>query len=1024
MDISTRKLCKRIAEPIDEWLHGEGYFRKHAPRDSTCLFRAISEQVYLTQNFHIRVREECIKFMRDNKDLFEESISIPFESYLEQMSYFTEWGGLFEIKAMSLLYQRDIILFHGVKLTRQLVTHNGFNKMIYLCHIPPKQYETVYARDFISVAAFCQSIVYQTLYKDVFGMVDVEKAVFKMLHDRSGNVSHDKFFLKENLEIREQLTMELFNKLEKTGEDEGPVASTKDLTPFPYRIAKALDPDIYRNTDFDIWQEIKREIRNASWMRYNSSELQVGGKCFVHMDTTEDETDKNDHHTNYTNNNTTSIKEKSTSDNNGNEQKSVNKKSGKKDPIIFSGHIQEMSKNEGPVVVFIEELGEKKTVPYSSLKPHTPKKNKQPNWSTNSHKKNNIFDSGNQKWKRSWYGNSRKMKDFPTNVNSVSSNQTDKNNNKIHHEDTNQWDDESRHSNESPLSYKTYTMERLTAYQGYTVNTSIDVMPVSVVLDTSHPPVTESLRSDGTQPDENPACDTTNTCEKLVTANDPVERQVPSTPESTIVPEIVLQNCNRDGQNEVYYPPQAGMSQYLTGNGNVYYPAADCNIGVPSPQFFISNGFISNPPTSVESVYPANQIMQSVNTSAPKSMDPNGSDLPLSDLSTVRFFYNLGLEYYQSHCSWIGCSMSTPMSLGTCYIPQGSPINQYNRINNLAANEGLTLNDEILQLNQNLQPKLVISQQQEEQTCSTAEFSVNDGKGQNKTVNQSNQGLLKQMGRMDSQTVQDNRASPHTALVQQSAPYSPAIEKGKDSPLPNKDTQRGNRNSVAPRFKKNYDGRYRTSRQYHHQQQQQQSSQIQQQQLQHQHKHQQPFQSPPNTGSIDVQATKNNGTQNLHNAEGQPVIPHNHAANAGSNPVFHSPMNQVPYSQPPIYTAIPYYPTDTDSTFQHPYYPSNPGFPVPYIPHSDITDGNNINHYPPNIYPGGESYAQPYPVFSQYMYPTGMYPALSPQTNSETWYPIPGQTPTIPVPHYVQYSPPATSLPSSPNGPQSSNVSK
>lgn len=33
------------------------------------------------------------------------------------------------------------------------------------------------------------------------------------------------------------------------------------FTPFPYRVAKALDEDIFRNTDFDIWHEIRRGMK-------------------------------------------------------------------------------------------------------------------------------------------------------------------------------------------------------------------------------------------------------------------------------------------------------------------------------------------------------------------------------------------------------------------------------------------------------------------------------------------------------------------------------------------------------------------------------------------------------------------------------------------------------------------------------------------------------------------------------------------------------------------------------------------
>ncbi|XP_076244090.1 deubiquitinase otu-like [Calliopsis andreniformis] len=72
MEISPRKPSKRAQEPVDEWLQVEGYFRKHAPRDPTCLFRAVSEQIYMTQHYHIRVRKECVEFMRKMRHLFEE----------------------------------------------------------------------------------------------------------------------------------------------------------------------------------------------------------------------------------------------------------------------------------------------------------------------------------------------------------------------------------------------------------------------------------------------------------------------------------------------------------------------------------------------------------------------------------------------------------------------------------------------------------------------------------------------------------------------------------------------------------------------------------------------------------------------------------------------------------------------------------------------------------------------------------------------------------------------------------------
>lgn len=56
-----------------------------------------------------------------------------------------------------------------------------------------------------------------------------------------------------------QLAAEIYNKADGGNEEVDDVqVALKNIPPFPYRIAKALDPNIYRNTDFDIWHEIRR----------------------------------------------------------------------------------------------------------------------------------------------------------------------------------------------------------------------------------------------------------------------------------------------------------------------------------------------------------------------------------------------------------------------------------------------------------------------------------------------------------------------------------------------------------------------------------------------------------------------------------------------------------------------------------------------------------------------------------------------------------------------------------------------
>lgn len=37
------------------------------------------------------------------------------------------------------------------------------------------------------------------------------------------------------------------------------------ITPFPYKVAKALDPNMYRNIEFDSWNEMRKELKLQNW---------------------------------------------------------------------------------------------------------------------------------------------------------------------------------------------------------------------------------------------------------------------------------------------------------------------------------------------------------------------------------------------------------------------------------------------------------------------------------------------------------------------------------------------------------------------------------------------------------------------------------------------------------------------------------------------------------------------------------------------------------------------------------------
>lgn len=96
----------KVMEAIDLFLEGMGLYRKQTARDATCLFRAVSEQVFYSQCFSYSVRLSCVHFMERNSSLFPEKVDgEPFVDHVRRMKSPREWGGQWEMQAMALLYK-------------------------------------------------------------------------------------------------------------------------------------------------------------------------------------------------------------------------------------------------------------------------------------------------------------------------------------------------------------------------------------------------------------------------------------------------------------------------------------------------------------------------------------------------------------------------------------------------------------------------------------------------------------------------------------------------------------------------------------------------------------------------------------------------------------------------------------------------------------------------------------------------------------------------------------------------------
>lgn len=201
-------------DPYDQFLDSEGFYRKHTARDASCLFRTVAELMFDTQESHQSVRRDCVNFMIAHRDQYELEIRMDFDEYVRDMLKPRTYGTFLELKALGHLYKRNVLLYQPYDLGAWLVCDNQYTgDCLRIFFAPEKHFDPIFTKNFIVKAAFCQckcensveesgishdnainpifssffsldraAICYETLYKSVFNLPDVEYAVEMMLH--------------------------------------------------------------------------------------------------------------------------------------------------------------------------------------------------------------------------------------------------------------------------------------------------------------------------------------------------------------------------------------------------------------------------------------------------------------------------------------------------------------------------------------------------------------------------------------------------------------------------------------------------------------------------------------------------------------------------------------------------------------------------------------------------------------------------------------------------------------------------
>ncbi|XP_009995541.1 PREDICTED: putative bifunctional UDP-N-acetylglucosamine transferase and deubiquitinase ALG13 [Chaetura pelagica] len=310
------------------------------------LFRAVSEQLFSSQIHHMEVRKACVLFMRQHQHKFESYVEGSFEKYLERLGDPKESAGQLEMSALSVMYKQDFILYRYPGKPPTYATDNGFEDKILLCCSGNGHYDSVYTKQFQENAAICQAVLYEILYKNVFdmdeeelrsavevfrsgskknrnsGSVGNEDANFDCLHEKVPRNPSEKRV--DDWEGNDTDNPQE-DKFKQGIEEEKPPENPSKM-PVPYKVLKALDPEIYRNVEFDVWLDSRKELQKTDYMVFAGRQYYLGDKCQVRLEP-----------------------------------------GGK----YYNAHIQEVGQDGITLTVFVEELAEKHTVPLANLKPVT-----------------------------------------------------------------------------------------------------------------------------------------------------------------------------------------------------------------------------------------------------------------------------------------------------------------------------------------------------------------------------------------------------------------------------------------------------------------------------------------------------------------------------------------------------------------------------------------------------------------------------------------------------------------------------
>uniref|UniRef100_A0A914W735 Uncharacterized protein n=1 Tax=Plectus sambesii TaxID=2011161 RepID=A0A914W735_9BILA len=261
-------------DAMDEYLNKLGLVRKVNAKDESSLFRAVAEQVYLTQQHHAEIKDVVLQAIESSR------------AGMEQLPGFSKIYHM--LATLATVLRRDVVIYRELgKAPFNVLGSSRYTDKVVLCESFGGYYDSVNMRSMHEKLGIAQSIVYEMLYEGVFGVSKEQIAgAVKLIRNRPHS-----FSVEHRARTRSCATARLGSSSDpgsselETSNEHGAAGESMDRPPFPFKVAKALDPAIYRNIEYDSWLEqrkgasIEMMLRNQAMTA--SSPFAPGMHCML-----------------------------------------------------------------------------------------------------------------------------------------------------------------------------------------------------------------------------------------------------------------------------------------------------------------------------------------------------------------------------------------------------------------------------------------------------------------------------------------------------------------------------------------------------------------------------------------------------------------------------------------------------------------------------------------------------------------------------------------------------------------------